>query len=192
MTSTTTHPESSATNSVRTDERPARPRVAVVLAVGFLIVAAFQAALTFGAPLGAAAQGGMNPGRLPDALRVVTGVSTIVWLFAMLLVLARGGRAVVRLPQGLHRRGTWGLVGLLGLGTFMNLASSALWERFGWGPLMLLLFILTLVLARSALPTAPAPRAAVNSRTTFTVYGSAARPRAQDDLLRYGPREWPR
>lgn len=185
MTSITTHPEASAANSARTDERPARPRVALVLAVGFLIVAAFQAALTLGAPLGAAAQGGTNPGQLPDALRVVTGVSTIVWLFAMLLVLARGGRAVVPLPQGLHRRGTWGLVVLLGLGTFMNLASSAPWERFGWGPFTLVLSILTLLLARSALPTAPAPRAAVNSHTTSTVDGSAARPRAEDDLLRW-------
>jgi len=69
--------------------------VAVVLAVGLLIVTAFQAALTFGAPLGAAALGGTNPGQLPDALRLVTGFSTVLWLFAALLVLARGGRALV-------------------------------------------------------------------------------------------------
>ena len=55
-----------------TNDQPVRPRVAVVLAGGLLIVTAFQAALTFGAPLGAAAQRGTNPGQLPDALRLVT------------------------------------------------------------------------------------------------------------------------
>ena len=78
-----------------TNDQPVRPRMAVVLAVGLSIVTAFQAALTFGAPLGAAAQGGTNPGQLPDALRLVTGLSAVVWLFAALLVLARGGYALV-------------------------------------------------------------------------------------------------
>jgi len=41
------------------------PRVAVVLAGGLLIVTAFQAALTIGAPLGAAALGGTNSGNSP-------------------------------------------------------------------------------------------------------------------------------
>jgi len=134
--------------------------VAVVLAVGLLIVAAFQAALAFGAPLGAAAQGGTNPGRLPDALRVVAGVSTVVWLFAALLVLSRGGRALVSLPQAVYRRGTSALAGLLGFGALMQFASSSPWERFGWGPFTLALFILSVVLARSGLPPRHATPAA--------------------------------
>ena len=81
----------SKTKPSRTNDRPVRPRVAIVLAAGLLIVVAFQAALTFGAPFGAAAQGGTNPGRLPDALRLVTGLGAVVWLFAALVVLARGG-----------------------------------------------------------------------------------------------------
>jgi len=131
-----------------------RPRVAIRLAAGLLIVAAFQAALTFGAPLGAAAQGGTNPGQLPDALRVVTGLSAIVWLFATLLVLARGGRAVVAFPEAVSRVGTWVLVGLLGVGALLNFASSSPWERFGWGPFTLLLFTLGVVLARNPMPSA--------------------------------------
>jgi ABC-type antimicrobial peptide transport system permease subunit len=71
------------------NDQPVRARVAVVLAGGLLIVTAFQAALTFGAPLGAAALGGTNSGQLPDSLRLVTGVSTVLWLLAALLVLAR-------------------------------------------------------------------------------------------------------
>ena len=126
-----------------------RPRVAVLLAVGLLIVTAFQAALTFGAPLGVAAMGGTNPGQLPDAVRLVTGVFTVVWLFAALLVLARGGRALAPLPEAVSRVGTWVLVGLLGLGALMQFASSSPWERFGWGPYTLIMFVLSVVLARS-------------------------------------------
>lgn len=149
------------TKTRQTSDQPVAPRVAVVLAGGLLIVTAFQAALTFGAPLGAAAQGGTNPGQLPDALRVVTGLAAVMYLFAALLVLARGGHALVPLPQAVARVGTWVLVGLLGLGALMNFASSSPWERFGWGPFTLVLLILAVVLVRSGLPLGrPAPRAA--------------------------------
>jgi hypothetical protein len=144
----------------RTDDQPLRPRVAVVLAGGLLIVTAFQAALTFGAPLGAAALGGTNPGQLPAPVRLVTGFSAVVWSFASLLVLARGGRALTPLPEGVTRVGTWVLVGLLGLGALMNFASSSPWERFGWGPFTIVMFTLCVVLARSGLPGHPTPQAA--------------------------------
>lgn len=138
--------------------RLVRPRVAAVLAGGLLIVSAFQAALTLGAPLGAAALGGTDPGQLAGAVRVITGLSTVVWLFAALLVLARGGHPLVRLPAAVPRVGTWVLVGLLGVGTLMNVASSSSWERFGWAPFTLLLFILGVTLARSGLPWGATPR----------------------------------
>ncbi len=144
-----------------TNAQPVRPRVAIAMAVGLLIVAAFQAALTFGAPLGAAAQGGTNLGQLPDPLRLVTGLSTIVWVFAALLVLARGGCPVVPLPEAVSRVGAWVLVGLLGTGALLNLASSSPWERFGWAPFTLVLLILGVLLARSgAAPGRPVPAAA--------------------------------
>ncbi len=54
--------------------RAIRPRVAGVLAVGCLIVAAFQATLALEAPLGAAARGGTNSGQLPDGLRILTAL----------------------------------------------------------------------------------------------------------------------
>lgn len=87
-----------------------------MLAGGLLIVTAFQAALTFGAPLGAAAQGGTNSGQLSDDLWLVTAINAVIWLFAVLLVLARGGHALVSLPEAVSRVGTWVLVALLGLG----------------------------------------------------------------------------
>ena len=131
------------------NDRPGRPRVAAVLAGGCLLVMAFQAALTLGAPFGAAAQGGANSGQLPDPLRAVAGVQTAVWLLATALVLARGGRSFIPVPKAVASVGTWVLVGLLGVGTLLNTASSSPWERFGWAPFTLVMFVLALVLARS-------------------------------------------
>lgn len=132
----------------RADPRPVQPLVATVLAASLLIVAGFQAALTLGAPFGAAAMGGTNPGKLPDAVRLVTGFATLAWFLAAMVVLARGGRASVPVPPAV-RVATWVLVVLLGLGTVMNFASSSPWERFGWGPFTLIMFGLCLILARS-------------------------------------------
>jgi hypothetical protein len=146
------------------NDQPIRPRLAVVLAVGLSIVTAFQAALTLGAPLGAAAMGGTTPGQLPDAVRLVTGLFTVVWLFAALLVLARGGYALVPLPEAVSRVGAWALVGLLGVGALMNFASSSPWERFGWGPFTLILLTMGVALARSGSPSGPATRKAGRAR----------------------------
>ena len=143
-----------------TNDRPVRPLIAYVLAAGLLIVVAFQAALTLGAPFGAAALGGTNPGRLPDAMRFVTGFATLVWFFAVLVVLARGGRALVPVPNTVAQVGTWMLVGLLGVGSLMNFASSSSWERLGWGPFTLVMFGLCLVLAKSGASAHPEPRVA--------------------------------
>ena len=131
------------------DERPPRPRVAAVLAVGCLVLVAFQAALTLGAPLGAAALGGTNPGQLPDRLRFVTALTALVWLFVTLIVLARGGFAVSPVPRVVAKWGTRVLVCALGAATLLNFASSSPWERFGWGPFSLVMLVLCIALARS-------------------------------------------
>ncbi len=138
--------------------RPVRRKLAVTIAVGFLIVVVFQIALTLGAPLGAAALGGANVGQLPPELRVASAVSALIWIFAALIVLARGGFAVSPLPRGLARWGTWFLVCYLALGVLMNAASFSPWERFGWAPFTLVLFVLTLLLARGGLPADKAGR----------------------------------
>jgi hypothetical protein len=142
----------------RTNDRPVRPVVAIVLASGLLIVVAFQVALTLGAPFGEAAMGGTNPGSLPDSVRLVTGFAALISFLAALVVLARGDRALIAVPPAVARVGTWVLLGLLGLGALMNFASSSPWERWGWGPLTLVMFGLCLVLAKSGTTAHPAPR----------------------------------
>ena len=122
---------------------------AVVAAAGFLVIAAFQVALALGAPFGPAAWGGAYDEQLPTGLRIASGVAAGVWLLAALIVLGRAGFQVVSLPDAVLRRGIWVLVGLLFVGAVMNLASSSVWERYGWGPVALILGVMCLFVARS-------------------------------------------
>jgi hypothetical protein len=121
---------------------------AMAAAVGFLVIAAFQVALALGAPLGRAAWGGAYE-QLPMGLRIASGVAAGVWLLAALIVLGRAGFQGVPLPGAVLRWGTWVLVSLLFVGAVMNVASSSGWERFGWGPVSLILGVLCLFVARS-------------------------------------------
>jgi hypothetical protein len=120
----------------------------VAAAVALVGIAAFQLALALGAPWGRAAWGGAQAGTLPTNLRVASGVAIIIWTFAALIVLRRGGWELLGLPAGLARVGIWVLFGLLLLGALMNVASSSPWERYVWGPYALLVSGLCLVVAR--------------------------------------------
>ena len=64
--------------------------VAVAAAVGFLVIAIFQAALALGAPLGRAAWGGTRT-HLPTGLRIASAAAVVFWLLAALIVLGRAG-----------------------------------------------------------------------------------------------------
>lgn len=123
---------------------------AVAAALGFLVMAAFQAALALGAPLGSAAWGGAHEGQLPMGLRIASAVAVAVYSLFALLVLGRGGFQGVPLPYGVLRWGTWVLVVLMILGMFMNVASSSGWERFLWGPWALIEGVLCLFVALRA------------------------------------------
>jgi hypothetical protein len=70
----------------------------------------------------------------------------VFWILAALIVLGRAGFEAP-LPDVVERWGTWILVGLLPVGALMNVASSSRWERYLWGPLALILALLTLVVA---------------------------------------------
>jgi hypothetical protein len=122
---------------------------AVLVAAGFLTIAGFQVALALGAPLGHAAWGGRHR-RLPTRFRIGSAVAVVIWILAALIVLGRAGFQVSPLPDAVERWGTWVLVGVLPLGALMNVASSSPWERYLWGPLALILALLSLVVALNA------------------------------------------
>lgn len=119
---------------------------ALLATVGFVVLAAFQLALAVGVPWGKAAWGGKTS-VLPSNLRVASGVSVVVWLFAALVVLDRASTPVVDLPDVLSAALTWVLVPVLVLGGLMNFLSSSPYERFGWAPVALAMALLTLVVA---------------------------------------------
>ena len=91
-------------------------RVAVAAAVGFLLQAAFLAAIALGAPLGSASWGGAYDGQLPMGLRIASGVAVGVYVLFALIVLGRAGFRGVPLPNGILRWGTLVLAGLMFLG----------------------------------------------------------------------------
>ena len=128
-----------------------RMHLAVVAAVGFIVLAVLQVALALGAPLGEAAYGGTHTD-LPVALRITSAFAAIVYGFATLLVLRCAGYRVPLIGERVARVGTWVLAGLLPLAALMNFASSSEWERFGWGPIALVLGILCYLIARASRP----------------------------------------
>ncbi|HEY9376126.1 MAG TPA: hypothetical protein VIQ02_03420 [Jiangellaceae bacterium] len=135
-------------STLTTDLLPART-AGIAAAVGFLTIAAFQAVLALGAPLGRAAWGGTHA-QLPTALRVASAVAFGFWALAALIVLGRAGVHISPLPSTVLRWGTWILVGMLAIGALLNFASPSSWERFLWGPIALILAGLCLLLALSA------------------------------------------
>ena len=144
---------------------PMTPGVAA--AVGFLAIAAFQAALALGVPLGRAAWGGIHA-RLPVRLRIASAFAAGVWVLAALIILGRGGFHVSALPPAFDRWGTWVLVGVNFLAALLNFASHSKWERLLWAPVALILAVLCLVVALSgpAVPQADRASTSINGSAT--------------------------
>ncbi len=119
---------------------------ATLAAIGFVLVAGFQAALALGAPWGRAAWGGAHE-RLPNALRVASAFAAALWVVVALVVLGRAGFDWSPIPFSVATWGTWVLVGMLLVGTVMNLASRSRLERLIQTPVAAALAILCLVVA---------------------------------------------
>ena len=124
--------------------------IAYVVVIGFLVLAAFQAAIALGAPVGSAAWGGRTSGVLPRNLRIASAAAVFVYLFAALIVLDRAGVPLVDLPDAISYWGTWVLVVLLAIGAVMNAASSSRYERFGWAPFAGVMAVLTFLVATAS------------------------------------------
>lgn len=103
---------------------------AIVTALLFAGMAAFQVALALGAPLGAHVLGGRSAGTLPTRLRLVSAVASVILVGASLVILARAG--VIGWPvqaSGLLVPAAWLMTGYLALNTLGNLASKSRLER---------------------------------------------------------------
>jgi hypothetical protein len=93
-------------------------------------MAAFQASLALGAPLGAHVLGGRQPGVLPNRLRAFSTIAAAILVGGALVILARAG--AIGWPAGatgLLVPAAWAIAAFLALNTLGNLASKRRLER---------------------------------------------------------------
>ncbi len=134
-------PQPSASSTLDANKRatlmmnrdPARVALSCLLGVNML----FQLALALGAPWGAAAWGGGSEGTLPLSLRIASGLASVLWGWAALVVLGRflgaaGQRRVLL---------TLGVLALVSMA--MNLVSPSALERGVWTPFSMVMSVLS-------------------------------------------------
>jgi hypothetical protein len=103
---------------------------ALLATVLFLGMAAFQASLALGAPLGAHVLGGRSQGKLPNRLRAFSAIAAAILVGGALVILARAG--AIGWPvgaTGLLIPATWVIAAFLVLNTLGNLTSKSRLER---------------------------------------------------------------
>jgi hypothetical protein len=136
-------------NLVAPSNRAARP-AAILAALGFASLAAFQAALAAGVSWGHAAWGGENAD-LSATQQGASAVAAVIYVAAAVIVLCRAG--VIwpgRSDAAIVRWGTWFFAAAMAVGALPNLASQSRWETFVLGPLALVLAVLCFAVARRA------------------------------------------
>jgi hypothetical protein len=132
-------------------------RAAIGAAVLYILIAAFQLALAFGAPWGKAAFGGAveQPGL---ELRTSSVVAVVVWSAAALIVLKRAGFTIwAPLPKKALPVAVWVLFGLSIASNLLNAITPSALERAIWLPFSL---VLTAVIAVVAITSRRAERVA--------------------------------
>ena len=113
---------------------------AAVLLTGLVT---FQLALALGAPWGRAAYGGAIERPTPK-MRASSAVASVVWAFIALVTLRRGGHPAPRvLPERVVPVVMWIAVGLLAVGSVLNLITPSRLERMIWAPVTLVLLVTT-------------------------------------------------
>ncbi len=106
-----------------------------------LAIAFFQVALILGAPLGRYTQGGQNDGALPMSGRIIAAVSIPVVLFQGLAILSAAGFPGLGWPFWTG----WVALAVTGVSTVLNWMTPSKPERMVWGPIMLVLTAMALV-----------------------------------------------
>ena len=95
------------------------------------VMAIFQIALALGAPWGAAAYGGTNPGTLPTRQRVTSGIAGVVlYPLTALFVADVSGVFDLGWTAGQSSVWLWVLAGLFAVGTLANAMSGSPPERY--------------------------------------------------------------
>jgi hypothetical protein len=119
---------------------------AVIFAVASAGVILFQAGLAFGAPWGAYAMGGANPGRFPPALRVMAAVQALVIGFLAVVALSDADLVLPALADGLPWL-VWLAVGFSALSVVLNAITRSSIERRLWLPIAAVMLLSSLLVA---------------------------------------------
>jgi hypothetical protein len=121
------------------------PVAAIALCVVLAVLAVFQVALIFGAPIGRFAWGGRHR-VLPTKLRIGSAVSIVIYAIIALLALDRAG-LVDTVPETVSTVGMWVVFAYFVLGIGMNAISRSKPERYTMVPVSLVLAVLSLLVA---------------------------------------------
>jgi hypothetical protein len=115
-----------------------------------LLSAAFQLALSAGAPWAAAAYGGraaLSDGRLPGRYRAASLITAVALIAIGWLLLLRGGVVGSASEKSALTVACWGFALLFALNTVGNVAGRHPLERWGMGALTACLTVLCVLLA---------------------------------------------
>ncbi|WP_439120841.1 hypothetical protein [Marivita sp.] len=116
-------------------------QIAHLYATAMLAIAFFQVALILGAPLGRYTQGGQHEGALPLSGRIIAAVSIPVVLLQGLAILSAAGFPGLGWPVWTG----WVALAVTGVSTVLNWITPSKPERMVWGPIMLVLSAMGLV-----------------------------------------------
>ena len=112
-----------------------------------LLAVAFHFALALGMPWAALSWGGKYSGRLPAPMRVASAASALVLVFLALVVMIRAGLLLPRW-HALSQKAIWGVVAYCGVAVLAHIFTPSKWERILWLPMVVILFITGLLVAR--------------------------------------------
>lgn len=116
-------------------------QIAHLYAMATVAIAFFQIALIAGAPLGRYTQGGQHDGALPMSGRIIAVVSIPVVLFQGLAILSAAGFPGLDWPVWTG----WLAFGVQIVSTVLNWITPSKSERMAWGPVMLVMSAMALV-----------------------------------------------
>lgn len=123
---------------------------AILAAILFVGMAAFEASLALGAPLGAHVLGGRYPAALPNGLRAFSAIAAAILVGGALVILARAG--AIGWPvgaTGVLIPASWAIAAFLVFNTLGNLASKSRLERNVFAAMTAALAVLSAYVALS-------------------------------------------
>ena len=119
---------------------------AILICMVFGVLAVFQLALVFGAPIGHFAWGGADR-VLPRAKRIGSAVAILVYAMFAWLLLMKAGLVSMALPELVVDVAAWVITVYFALGIVMNAMSRSKPERYTMTPVAIVLTVLSLIIA---------------------------------------------